>query len=101
MIYPISSGPHVRTRFLAHVRTRKEASPEHAFLAHVRTRKEASPEHAFLVSRAHAQDALLVSPAHAHEFVGWGSLLPPPCVPLNHCLHSTSLLKLTPPSVCH
>ena len=49
------SGPHLRTRFLAHVRTRKEASPEHAFL----------------VSRAHAQDAFLVSRAHAHEFVGW------------------------------
>ena len=39
------SGPHLSTRFLAHVRTRKQASPEHAFL----------------VSRAHAQ-----------EFLGWG-----------------------------
>ena len=31
--------------------------------------------------------------------------LPPPCVPLNHCLHSTSLFKLPPPCVplnhCH
>ena len=54
------SGPHVRTRFLAHVRTRKKASPEHAFL----------------VSRAHAQDALLVSRAHAHEFVATIPLSP-------------------------
>ena len=55
-IWPVGSGPHLRTRFLAHVRTRKQASPEHAFL----------------VSRAHAQDAFLVSRAHAQEFVGSG-----------------------------
>ena len=28
----------------------------------------------------------------------WGPLLDPPCVPLYHCLHSTSLFKLPPPA---
>ena len=64
-IWPVGSGPHLRMRFLAHVRTRKQALPEHAFLV-----SRAHAQNAFLVSRAHAQDAFLVS--RAQEFVGSG-----------------------------
>ena len=36
---------------------------------------------------------------HCHHSTSFFKLTPSPCVPLYYCLHSTSLFKLTPPCV--